>query len=70
VRFVQGAHRRTVDAGRCLEWTGTWDTTYTNGTLVPRGRYEVTLSLRPDTIGGRRATSGEGGSTSFTVDVQ
>jgi hypothetical protein len=70
VRFVQGAHRRTIGDGRCLEWTGTWDTSYTNGTLVPRGRYQVTLSLRPDTIGGRRVGAGEGSSMSFSVDVQ
>ncbi|MCU1590864.1 MAG: Intracellular proteinase inhibitor, partial [Frankiales bacterium] len=70
VRFAQGAHRRTIGDGRCLAWTGTWDTTYTNGTLVPSGRYEVTLSLRPDSIGGRRTSAGEGGSMGFSVDVQ
>jgi hypothetical protein len=69
VTFTQGAHSRTVDDGRCLQWTGTWDTRTTTGTLVPPGRYQVTISLLPNTVDGQRNDPNTAGSTGFSVDV-
>jgi hypothetical protein len=67
VRYVQGAHRRTVGDGRCLQWTAKWDTRYSDGRLVPAGSYTMTVSLAPDTVNGE--AGGGGGSTTFSVDV-
>jgi hypothetical protein len=70
VDFTQGAHRRTVGEGRCLVWTGVWDTRTTAGDLVPSGSYQVTISHRPSTINGYKVGPGEGGSVGFSVYVE
>jgi hypothetical protein len=67
VHYTEGAHRRTLGEGRCLEWVGRWDTRYSDGRLVPAGHYSVTLSTTPDTVNGQSRPAGS--STTFGVDV-
>lgn len=70
VTFPEGAHHRTVGDGRCLEWTGVWDTRSTSGALVPAGRYDVKIVLLPSTVNGQHVEPGTAGSSGFSVDVQ
>jgi hypothetical protein len=70
VRFGAAAHRRTISDGRCLEWTGSWNTRTSAGALVPRGRYEVHILVAPTTVNGRRTAPGEATTGGFSVDVQ
>lgn len=70
VTFIEGAHRKNVGDGRCLEWTGTWDTRTTAGVPVPPGRYDVKIILWPSTVNGQRVQPGEAGSSGFSVTVQ
>jgi hypothetical protein len=39
--FPEGAHRRSVPTGRCLEWRTTWDTRDDAGRRVRPGDYDV-----------------------------
>jgi hypothetical protein len=68
--FPQGAHERTLEPGRCLNWTGVWDTRYTDGRLVPAGSYRMTLYVGSDTVDGDRRPPGSNGSLAFTVTVE
>jgi hypothetical protein len=70
VRFDSIAHRRTIADGRCLEWTGSWNTRDTAGALVPRGRYDVHIIVAPSTVNGHRTGPGEESAGGFSVDVQ
>ena len=56
VAYPQGKHERTLGEGRCLRWTGTWDTTYTDGGDVPAGSYEMRVSTEHDTVNGESVT--------------
>lgn len=48
VRYVEGAHERRLRPGRCIQWTGRWDLTTTDGRPVPAGRYLMTLRVKAD----------------------
>jgi hypothetical protein len=48
VTYTQGAHERRLRKGGCIEWTGRWDLTTTEGAAVPPGRYLMSLTLRAD----------------------
>jgi hypothetical protein len=69
VRYPQGAHERPLGDGRCLVWTGVWETRTTDGRLVPAGSYRVRVSAYLDTVNGKR-TQQTGGAVEFTVTVQ
>ena len=70
VRYEQGEHVRVLGDGRCLVWTGAWDTTLADGSLAPAGSYQVRVSVRPDTIDGRRTTPEQTGAVEFSVYVE
>lgn len=69
VEYPQGAHERSIAAGRCLSWTGTWDTTGRDGQPAPPGSYRVRIAAVPSTAGGQPVEPGDGGHLEFTVTV-
>ena len=70
VVYTQGAHERRIGDGRCLIWTGIWDTTLSDGSLAPPGGYRVRVSAAPDVVNGRRMAADQGSSVEFTVTVE
>lgn len=69
VDYTQGAHERSVDGGRCLEWTGVWDTSLADGSDAPPGEYYVTVLAVPDRVGDWAVQEGDAASVSFTVTI-
>jgi hypothetical protein len=68
--YGQGAHERQLGDGRCLAWTGVWDTALADGSLAPEGSYRVRVSTRADSIDGRRTAPEETSAVEFTVAVE
>jgi hypothetical protein len=69
VTYPQGAHQRRIAGGRCLTWTGVWDTTLGDGSDAPPGDYRVRILPVPSTANGQPVRSGDAGYMEFTVTV-
>jgi hypothetical protein len=45
VRYLDGAHERRLESGRCIEWSSSWRGVDNAGRPVPAGTYDVTFSV-------------------------
>jgi hypothetical protein len=68
VTYPQGAHSRTIQPGRCLQWRGAWDSTI-DGELAPPGRYTVTVSAEPSSAYGQALEPGAAGGITMAVTL-
>lgn len=69
VRYTQGAHERTIAAGRCLAWSGVWQTELQDGSPAPAGRYEMSVVTTIATVDGEQLAEEFQGQATASVDV-